>query len=109
MRASLLLLVREQASHGYDLLERLRELGIHDADPGGLYRALRAMEQEGLMGSSWETSDVGPARRTYVLTDEGEDWLHAWAGSLRRTAVAIDRYLDRYERLFSASTEAEVR
>ncbi len=97
LRASLLLLVKEQPSHGYDLLVRLTDLGFKGADPGGLYRSLRAMEQEGLMRSTWETSEMGPARRTYELTDEGNDWLHAWAGILRETARVVNHYLERYE------------
>ncbi len=99
LRACLLLLVKEQPSHGYDLLERLSQLGFKGADPGGLYRALRAMEQEGLMRSVWETSEMGPARRTYELTEEGEDWLHAWAGILSETARIVGSYLQRYEQL----------
>lgn len=101
VRACLLLLVREQPSHGYDLLERLDALGFKRPDPGGLYRALRAMEQEGLMRSRWETSAVGPARRSYELTEDGEDWLHAWAGTLRETRRMVDSYLERYDRIFT--------
>ena len=97
LRASLLLLLKEQPTHGYDLLIRLTDLGFKGADPGGLYRALRAMEQEGLMQSKWETSEMGPARRMYVLTEEGEDWLHAWAGILRQTSDVVTAYLKRYE------------
>lgn len=97
MRPCILLLVAERPSHGYDLLERLEEIGLSRSDPGGLYRALRAMEQEGLLVSSWESSDLGPRRRTYELTDEGRDWLHAWAGMLRGTAETLRAFLDRYE------------
>jgi PadR family transcriptional regulator PadR len=101
MRACLLLLVKETPSHGYDLLERLRALGLRRTDPGGLYRALRAMEQEGLMRSAWETSELGPARRIYELTAEGEDWLHAWAATLWETRSALSDYLERYDAIFS--------
>lgn len=95
-RPCLLLLIGEKPSHGYDLLERLRALGFKQADPGMLYRSLRAMEQEGLVKSGWEGSDLGPPRRTYALSDEGKDWLHAWAGSLRETERILDRFLQRY-------------
>lgn len=103
LRASLFLLVAEESAHGYDLLERLREMGLKTADPGGLYRALRAMEQEGLMRSVWQSSDLGPARRTYELTDEGRDWLHAWAGTLRESSRIIGGYLERYDALAKES------
>ncbi len=104
LRPCLLLLLAEQPSHGYDLLEQLTDLGLEQTDPGGLYRALRAMEQERLIQSWWEPSDSGPARRTYVVTDDGRDWLHAWSGSLREVRRLLGRYLDRYEELFEGAS-----
>ncbi len=99
IRPCLLLLLSERPSHGYDLLERLGELGLNAIDPGGLYRALRAMEQEGLVASNWEPSELGPSRRTYRTTEEGVEWLHAWAGTLRETARVIRGFIGRYESL----------
>jgi poly-beta-hydroxybutyrate-responsive repressor len=97
IRPCLLLLIAEQPSHGYDLLERLGAIGVLPVDPGGLYRTLRAMDREGLVSSSWELSRVGPARRTYRLTDEGMEWLHAWAGALRESRTIISNFVRRYE------------
>ncbi len=96
LRACIVLLLNEQPSHGYDLIDGLGALGLHSADPGGLYRALRAMEQEDLVTSWWEESLSGPARRSYSLTDEGRDWLHAWAGTLGEVRRNLGVYLDRY-------------
>jgi poly-beta-hydroxybutyrate-responsive repressor len=103
LRPCLLLLIREQPSHGYDLLVRLDELGFRRGDPGWLYRTLRSMEREGLVESRWELSESGPSRRTYRVSEEGEDWLHAWAGSLRETTKVVGRFLDRYEALDDAA------
>lgn len=97
LRPCLLLLIAEEPSHGYDLMERLDMLGMGATDPGGLYRALRTMEKDRLVRSEWETSTSGPARRTYALTEEGLDWLHAWAGALRESRRLLARFLDRYE------------
>ena len=36
LRPCLLLLLREQAAHGYQLLDRLRAFGFEGSDPGGL-------------------------------------------------------------------------
>ena len=58
------------------------------------------MEREGLVRSSWEVSSAGPARRTYELTEEGRDWLHAWGGTLRETGRLIRGFVDRYELMF---------
>jgi PadR family transcriptional regulator, regulatory protein PadR len=96
LRPCLLLLLAEGSAHGYDLLEQIPALGHTRADPGGMYRSLRAMEQEGLVTSAWQDSPSGPARRTYELTEEGTDWLHAWAGSLRLVHASLGTFLDRY-------------
>ena len=106
LRATLLLLIGEAPAHGYDLLEQMGGMGLHTVDAGGLYRALRVMESEGLLTSAWEHSESGPARRTYSLADEGREWLHAWAGALRETHRYLSAYLARYDVV--AATPREV-
>jgi PadR family transcriptional regulator PadR len=99
LRACLLLLIGEAPAHGYELLEQIGKLGLGTVDPGGLYRALRVMEQDGIVESWWEHSVAGPARRTYRLTSEGYEWLHAWAGALRESHRFLSSYLARYDRV----------
>ncbi|MEO5679929.1 MAG: PadR family transcriptional regulator, partial [Acidimicrobiales bacterium] len=106
LRATLLLLIGEAPAHGYDLLEQVSQLGLGKVDPGGLYRALRVMERDGLVSSSWEHSSAGPARRTYDLLPDGTDWLHAWAGTLRESHRYLSIYLSRYDSIIARQTHA---
>jgi PadR family transcriptional regulator PadR len=95
---SLLLLLRERPLHGYELLERIPELGVEGrVDIGNLYRLLRALEQEGLVSSEWSAELPGPAKRTYELTEEGRRLLDRWAEALRRAQGTIGTFLERYE------------
>jgi len=103
LRPCLLLLLAEGTGHGYELLEQVAALGMGRVDPGGLYRCLRAMDEDGLVRSAWEPSTSGPARRTYTLTDEGREWLHVLAGSLAQVAQALAVYRCRYEQLVGQS------
>jgi poly-beta-hydroxybutyrate-responsive repressor len=96
LRPCLLLLLREQPSHGYELLERLGPLGFTRDDPGGLYRALRALEQDGLVRSGWEPSSVGPDRRIYELTRSGMEELHRRAKTLAEAKETLEVFLSRY-------------
>lgn len=96
MRAGLLLLLRESPAHGYELLERLRAFGYQGSDPGGLYRSLRGLEDEGFVHSAWETSDSGPDRRIYELTRSGMEQLHAQAKALVATSDVLESFLSRY-------------
>ena len=97
LRPCILLLLREDPAHGYDLLERLRAFGFVESDPGGLYRALRKLEDEGLVRSAWEESSTGPDRRRYELTRTGMEELHEQAGALASTAETLESFLSRYE------------
>jgi len=95
---SLLLLLREGPLHGYQLLERLPELGVEGrVDIGNLYRLLRALEEEGLVSSEWSAELPGPAKRTYELTADGRRLLDRWAEALRRAQGVIEDFVDRYE------------
>ena len=105
LRPCLLLLLAEGTAHGYELLEQITELGMDRVDPGGLYRCLRAMDEEGLVRSAWEPSTSGPARRTYTLTVEGRAWLHAAAAPLAEVGVALARYQRRYQRVLRRAVD----
>ncbi len=59
-------------AHGYLLQQWLRALGFFGVDLTTLYRTLRQMEREGLVSSTWDTEEKGPARRVYTLTDVGQ-------------------------------------
>lgn len=97
MRTCLLLLLADGPSHGYELLQEVRALGIDAADPGGVYRALRAMAHDELVTSWWEPSELGPARRTYLLTDAGREALEVAMETAQRTARQLDALLDRFD------------
>ncbi|MCX7750893.1 MAG: helix-turn-helix transcriptional regulator [Candidatus Bipolaricaulota bacterium] len=93
----LLLQLARGPAHGYELLERWED--DEAPDPGFLYRALRGLEEDGLVQSAWDTAGPGPARRVYAITDLGRDYLHAWSVHLRRTRDRLDRFLADYASL----------
>jgi PadR family transcriptional regulator PadR len=107
LRPSLLLLLREQPAHGYELLERLQPLGFSRDDPGGLYRALRSLERDGLVRSTWEPSSEGPDRRIYQLTRAGMEELHAQAKALLETREVLDLFLSRYSEFAALAPSRE--
>ncbi len=96
----LLLQLAQKPAHGYELLEALGASDAPAPDPGTLYRTLRALEEDGLVRSAWETGDSGPARRVYELTEQGVEFLHAWAANIRATRAQLDRFLTAYEKHF---------
>jgi PadR family transcriptional regulator PadR len=102
LQPCLLLLLRERPDHGYELAARLRPMHEGDGDAGAVYRTLRGLERLGLVRSEWQTSDVGPARRTYFITQEGLVSLDGHAGDLEQIHEALHVFLDRYLRVVAA-------
>jgi PadR family transcriptional regulator, regulatory protein PadR len=99
LQPCLLLLLCENPDHGYELAARLRPMHDGDGDAGGIYRALRGLERQGLVRSEWHTSPTGPARRTYHVTSEGISALESQVNGLKQTHAALHVFLDRYDRL----------
>ena len=93
---AVLLLLREQPVHGYELLEQLPELTGERVDMGNLYRFLRVLEHEGIVRSEWDDRAAGPSKRIYELTGEGQALLDEWATALRGAQARTDSFLKRY-------------
>jgi PadR family transcriptional regulator PadR len=93
----LLLMLRQWSSYGYELMEKMSTFGLAAMNPGTFYRTLRQMEKDGMVSSSWDTSEGGPARRMYSITDAGEAYLKYWAESLDQ----YQRMMDTFFRLYT--------
>ena len=92
---ALLALLAARPTHGYELIERLPELsGDERVDVGNLYRALRSLEEDGVVTSEWSADLPGPTRRTYTLTEEGHALLAAWVDALDQLRDGLTSFLD---------------
>ena len=92
----LLLMLREWNSYGYELMEKMAKFGLSTMNAGTFYRTLRQMEKDGMVSSSWDTSEGGPARRMYSITDAGENYLKFWATSLEQYQNMMNRFFQLY-------------
>ena len=104
-----LVLLKEESSYGYELMERIEEeFGFEEISPGSVYRTLRRMENEGLCSSEWDVRDEegGPSpRRMYVITDEGEAYLKAWAKACEEYHRLMDQFGQLYKSRPTRSSE----
>lgn len=67
LRPSLLLLLAESESHGYELYDQLVTFGFETErlDSSIVYRDLREMEEQGYIELYWDEDSKGPKRRMY--------------------------------------------
>lgn len=102
IQPAILVVLAEGPVHGYQLAARIRERfsrGGQDPDVSGIYRFLKAMEERGLVVSSWDLVERGPARRRYEITPAGKRCLALWVQTLQR-------YRDRVDDLLRAARNA---
>jgi PadR family transcriptional regulator PadR len=95
----LLMLLRDNEAHGYELLEGLKQFGFEQnpVDSSTVYRFLHSLEKRGHVTSRWDTSSGGPARRLYQITEEGNGYLAWWVDDLRETDRMLHYFLDVYD------------
>ncbi|RJQ56003.1 MAG: PadR family transcriptional regulator [Actinobacteria bacterium] len=103
LEPSILAALAGERAHGYDLRKTIEDMtgGVVCADPGGLYRGLRRLEEEGLVASHWAEGEYGPQRREYDLTAEGRSLLVEWLECLREWDKAYHSVLEAIEKSLS--------
>lgn len=92
LESCLLVLLRRKPDYGYRLMEGLQAFGFspEEVDISLVYRALRDLEEAGLVESHWSQASLGPQRRVYTLTPEGEEALAGWMEALRQWRKDIE-------------------
>jgi len=99
LQPCLLVMLHRGPAHGYNLLNGLDEFGFspEQSDPSLVYRALRDLEEIGIVTSEWNSESLGPQRRVYQITPQGEEYLAVWVADLRRTRQEVNTLLAAYE------------
>lgn len=106
LQPAVLALLGEGPLHGYKLAERLGEMPIcggRKPDLSGIYRSLKWMEQKGLVVSSWDLSESGPARKLFRITPAGQQCLAHWVDTLEQYRKHINVLLKTVRKAINAS------
>jgi PadR family transcriptional regulator, regulatory protein PadR len=96
----ILLSLRDWSLHGYKIIQELARFGFTSIDQGNLYRTLRQLEKDDLVKSEWDTSQGGPAKRIYSITEAGEAYLSTCTEALEQYQSIINRFFTIYMDMF---------
>ena len=97
LQPAVMALLAKEPLHGYRIARGLEQMAMFRDNPPdltGLYRLLKSMEQRGLVSSTWDLAESGPAKRQYKLTRSGRACLHKWSQTLADYAVALTDILN---------------
>lgn len=75
--------IHERETYGYEITKYLTDLGFEDIAEGTVYTILLRLEKKGFVEVKKKKSDLGPTRKFYLLSVEGEKELinfwHRWS------------------------------
>ena len=98
--AFILLTLAEGSAHGgaiyTSLIERIPNF---QCDTGAIYRTLQQLEEDNAVTFSWDTSNSGPARKIYSITDIGLTQLDNWKQDIEERIITLKYFLDTYNNL----------
>lgn len=73
-----------------DILEQLKQAKLIVVE-GTLYPLLTRLKNDGLLAYSWQESTMGPPRKYYQLTTEGQSFLKALDNSWQELLFSVDQ------------------
>ncbi len=93
---AILLLLVEEAQHGYSLAKGAHQLQMGRVDRPSVYRAMAQLERDGLVDSGCDERRTVQGRRSHRITEHGEQVLRQWMGVIKQERDGLDRVLRRY-------------
>jgi DNA-binding PadR family transcriptional regulator len=98
--AFILLFLAQKPAYGALLFRRFEEeMPFNLIDTPALYRALNDLEKAEAIESYWDTSEPGPAKKWYKITQKGMEKLDELKQDIERRKQDLDFFLKTYEKL----------
>ena len=97
LRLAILCIVKQKPTYGSEIHRELKERFKIDVPKALVYTLLRRMEKRGLVTSTWDIRESGPARRVYRITEEGLDNLLKATRKLKEAIPIIEAIVSAVE------------
>ena len=90
----LLSIIDEEASYGYEMVNKLRERGLDLASEGSIYPLLSRLQKQGMIDGYLVQSSEGPARKYYRMSERGRRTLVQWRDEWESFRSSVDDVLN---------------
>ncbi len=90
LEGCILKLIRDEAAYGYLIVEKLRKSGFENIKEATVYPILTRLQKKGILKFEKKTSEIGPPRKYYLLTAEGEKALQEFIDIYKELKNNVD-------------------
>ncbi len=84
LEGCILAVIAKKETYGYEILQILSKAGFEDLQEGTLYPILTRLEKKGYISCRKAKSPLGPIRKYFTITTDGEKWLAAFRENYRK-------------------------
>ena len=82
LEGCILKIISQGETYGYEVTSELNKAGFNDLNEGSVYPVLIRLEKKRLVDSETKKSSLGPSRKYFRITQDGEEYLmsfmHLW-------------------------------
>jgi PadR family transcriptional regulator, regulatory protein PadR len=95
LEGCILSIINRQSTYGYELSVRLQEFGLSDVSEGSIYPILLRLQKEKLIEGTMQKSELGPKRKYYHLTEDGQHALREFMEQWENIKLPVDSILNK--------------
>ena len=91
-------IIRQKKIYGYEISDQLMAYGFGKIGNNTIYPLLNRLEKKKLIIATYQISNLGPRRKYYALTPQGEQALADFFNNYQKLTDAINSLLSSLER-----------
>lgn len=89
----LLALISEDASYGYEMVNKLQSRGLELVSEGSIYPLLARLQRRGYIEGYFVESSGGPPRKYYRILPAGTERLTRWSTEWEKVSAGVAEVL----------------
>lgn len=89
----MLAVIAQGETYGYEISQKLSDYGFGTIAEGTIYPVLLRLEKNGFITASYRPSELGPKRKYYAITEQGESELTNFHDEFGMLAAAVKNLL----------------
>ena len=94
LEGCVLAVISRGETYGYEILQSLSTYGFQDLGEGTMYPVLTRLEKKEYISCRRAKSPVGPIRKYYSITEEGEEYLRNFKENYERITKCANEILN---------------
>ena len=93
LEGCILKIISLEPTYGYEIVIKLQKFGFINVKEGTIYPLLMRLEKKAYISSEFRSSPLGPSRKYYSLTEDGQKLLSDFAESWKNISDTVNNIL----------------